>query len=56
MHIPQILMIIILTIRIVVAIARHGVVETDLYRRNAWHDIFGNGIIISILYAGGFWN
>ena len=56
MGIPQILMIILFTIRICVAISTHGVLEADLRRHNAWYDIFANGIIISILYAGGFWD
>ena len=56
MGIPQILMIVLFTARIVVAIMQHGELTADLRRRNAFYEILANAIIIAILYAGGFWS
>ncbi|MBR3746336.1 MAG: hypothetical protein IKP64_11755 [Selenomonadaceae bacterium] len=56
MGIPQILMIVLLTANVVVALIRHGEVNVDVRRRNAFYDILGVAIVASILYAGGFWS
>ena len=56
MGIPQILMIVIFTLRIIGAIASHGEVTADFRRRNAFYDVLAEAIIISILYSGGFWS
>lgn len=56
MGIPQILMIVIYSWNILFAILRHGELETTIRRHNALYDILANAIIISILYAGGFWS
>lgn len=56
MGVPQILMIIIYTLNILIAILQHGKLETTIHRHNALYDILVDAIIISILYAGGFWS
>jgi len=50
---PQYAVAALYAMNLAIAMDRHGTTVTE--RRSVWPVVFGNGILLILLYFGGFW-